>query len=373
MANILIVDQESRLHEALSSVLKPMGHEVKSVYDAASATKEYKKAKADIVILEAELKGIELLRQIRQIEANAAVIMTTGLPRKEVAIDALRAGAFDLLLKPLNVKDFVASINRALSAGETKIAPVAQAQETESSPDFQLSLVGNSNKADTLRKQLRSARDSKIRAPILLQGPLGSGKRELAQYLHAVKGGKAADYCEIDCKRTDHGELRSRLFDADGGPGPVFSEYSGGTILFERIECMPEALQEDLATVAKAASKDVLWVCCSDIDLDEALADGEFSMKLYFQISGKVIDVPALKERKDDIADLISAILKNSPSVPEACRSAEFSEEAIELLQKYDWPENVLELERTVAMLAMESKGERVEASNVRRKFPAAS
>lgn len=373
MARILIVDQESRLHEALTSVLKPMGHEVSSLFDGSTAIKTYRKAKPEIVILEAELSGIDLLRQIRQADEHAVVILTTALPRKEIAISALRSGAFDLLLKPLNVKDFVAAINRALSLGESQVAAVPAAGEGEAPTGFQLALVGSSIKAEALRKQLHAIRDQRLRAPVLLQGGFGSGKRELAQYLHHGKGGALERFHEIDCKALNEAEIRAQLIGEDGGLGPVFSQYSGGTIVLERIEALPESIQDELAALAKAAAKEVFWICCSDIDLDEALADGEFSMKLYFQISGKVIDVPALRDRSDDIPEMITTILRESPSVPEACRTSEFTADAIGILQNHEWPENLLELERLVALVAMESKGGRVDAAAIRRKFPAAS
>lgn len=362
MSRILIVDQEIRVHEALTSVLEPMGHEVSAYRSAALALPHVKKSQPEVIIAEAENGGLEMIEKLRTAERDACFLLTCTLPRKETALQALRAGAFGLFSKPLNVKDFVTSINRALTVPE--VAESVTAEETQGH-EQPLCLVGQSNKAKSLRKQCEAIVASKGRTPVLIQGASGVGKRELIRHLHHRICRSGAPFVEVPCEELSTSELRERLVTADGSAGPAFLEAKGGTLVFRRVDLLSEDLQEALAPFIKPAAKETLILATSDTDLDEALAAGEFSVKFYFQISAKVVEAPALHNRGEDIPDMVDAILTSSPLVPANARHTEFTGGAIEHLRTHDWDGSLRLLERTVAAAAERANGRPVDEKHL--------
>lgn len=363
MPRIVIVDQETRVHEALTSVLEPMGHKVRAFRTPALAAVQLRQEPPEIVIAEAENGGINLIEELREAELSTVVMLTCSLPKKDLALAALRAGAYDMFIKPLNVRDFVKSINRALS-GEGG----AEGGGADALPPVQpLCLVGESAAAKSLRKQADAVVRAGGRSPVLIQGPQGAGKREMVRHLHGLLKSASAPFVVISCADLDERELRQRLLEGDDRPGPAFSEASGGTLVLEAVDRLAEPLQEAIAPLIKPASKDLWIVSTSGSDLDEALAGGGFSVKFYFQISSKVVELPALKNRLEDMGTLVEEILLRSSQIPDSARSLSFEPEAVERLCAQEWGENLASLEQVVIAAVRDNPGRAVREADLVR------
>jgi DNA-binding NtrC family response regulator len=301
------------------------------------------------------------------------VILISGFGTLDTAIEAVRAGAFDYISKPFNIGEVRATVARAL-ARERK-AP-AQEPATDVPPE---GIVGRTAGMLAVYKQIAYAADSV--APVLIQGESGTGKELVARAIHTHSVRSARPFVALNCGAVTETLLESELFGHVRGAFTgaiadrkgVFEQAHGGTVFLDEIGDMPPAMQVKLLRVLqdgevrpvggnRAIHTDARVVAATNVDLDRAVADQRFRQDLYYRLSVIVIQIPPLRDRREDIPLLIEQFVRNAAA--RTGRHVVIAPEAVVALTSYRWPGNVRELENTIERLVVFSRG-RIELADL--------
>lgn len=344
MSSIIIVENQSSSHEMLHTVLEPLGHDVSFVVKNEQALERHKTTPFDIAILEnssTNPNGVHHIREFHAVAPRTTVILTDSIPNVDRAIAALKAGIFDYLKKPLRVSEFVSAINRALTAKTTVEEP-----KTKGSLDGLkncLALVGNHPQIVSARNLIKEISEKGTPGPILVQGPFGIGKALVAKLIHETTRPHESNFVSLDCRITDPKKLQDLIIGESGHGGSLFKS-SHGTVFLQNISDLPLDLQKVLAGLLEEISAQMQVVASCEQNLEDDLAEGRIAIELFYHISLTVIYLPPLEERREDIPQLLRAILKHSPSIEDAQREVIFDDTAVEALKKRAWSGNIEEL-----------------------------
>ena len=212
MPSVLIVDDLLSIHEMLDAVIQPTGFSTAFATDGEKALARYKQEKFDLVLADIDMKpmdGITLLKQLKQYDPNAVVIIMTAYASTESAIQALKFGAFDYLQKPFRVDELIATLKRGTEFKQFQAERNAAAGPSINAADIEARLVGNSPAVQKLRQQVKKL--AAVRTPVLLQGERGTGRTTVAEILHASSAEKGAQLVRIDCSLSSEANFRTGL------------------------------------------------------------------------------------------------------------------------------------------------------------------
>lgn len=339
MHSILIVDDLESIHEMLDAVIQPIGYDTAFASDGEMALKKFSQGRYDIVLTDINMKpmdGLELLRQLKEIDPNVIVMMMSGYANVENATRSLKLGAFDFLTKPFKVDQLMDALKRA-----SKVRLKATQGAAKSDADVSSLLVGESPRGRKLREAI--ARHAKAQSPLLLIGEIGSQKRVIASLIHQRSEAREAPFEEIDLKTASAAEIQDLLVDRDGRPGSLVQSAKGGTLLASNLDCLPRELHTAFAALLRDAKADLRVVCSTTRDLERMVEKGEFDDALYFRIATNPLQVPPLRERSDDLPAIARAHLAK-----EGRQDLTLSAQAAALLKGYRWPGNFSEFVETL-------------------------
>ncbi len=372
MKNILVVDDDEVTRKLLKEVLEREGYAVQLASNGEEAVrmmKETKRGGFSIVLSDirmVEMDGVALLRQVK---SNAVVILMTGFGSMEGAIEAIQEGAFDYVSKPFKIDDLKAVVARALKHWES----LHSARSPQSVERFDVAargLIGKSAKMVEVYKTL--ARAAMSESTVLVIGESGTGKELVARAIHDNSQRRNKRFIAVNCGALAENLLESELFGhvkgsftgAVSDKSGLFEEADGGSLFLDEIGDITPALQIKLLRVlqeseirpvgsTEPSKVDVRVIAATHRDLDALVKNGKFREDLYYRLKVISIELPPLRERIEDLSDLVSFFLarfadKNKKKV------SHVSDEAMELLKNYSWPGNIRELEhaieRSVAM-----------------------
>ena len=375
MHPILIVDDEVEMRIAMSETLKHCGYPVETSHNAIDAANKLKKADYSMVITDMTMpkkSGIELLREIREMDPVKPVLMVTAYGTIDTAVEAMKLGAFDYILKPFKFDVFTFVVERALAMGEEQrktsapprgtpgaAPPPREDQETggleiiTGDPDMQNLLGVASNVA-------------KSKSTVLIQSESGTGKELLARFIHDNSDRKTGPFVAVNCAALPDTLLESELFGHRKGSftGAVaehkgrFEQAGGGTLLLDEISEMALPLQAKLLRVLQefvvdpVGSKepvavDVRVVATTNRNLFEDVEHGKFREDLYYRLNVIPLQLPPLRERKGDIPLLADYFIKKHTGRNHR-QPMGISPKAMEVLCLYNWRGNVRELENVM-------------------------
>ncbi|HET7786270.1 MAG TPA: sigma-54 dependent transcriptional regulator [Myxococcales bacterium] len=373
MTTILIVDDESHLRRLLGLVLREEGHAVLEADSVAAARARLLESDVQLVITDQKLgdgDGLAVLAYAR--EAATPVIFLTAYATVELAVAAMRAGAFDVIAKPFDPDAVKAAVRRALEhAGLVRENQLLRARVTRLGPPDDL--VGDSPPMRRLREL--AARVAPTDATVLITGETGSGKELVARAIHRRSARAAGPFVAVNCAAMAEGLLESELFGHEKGaftgadrarPG-MFEAASGGTLFLDEAGEMSASLQAKLlrvltdGMVTRVGSRterkvDVRLLVATHRDLPAQVAAGTFREDLYFRIAVVPIQVPPLRERSEDLPALAQHLLER------ACRELAISPRsltpaALLHLKRYRFPGNVRELRNLIERACILSSG----------------
>lgn len=369
-ARILIVEDDNALREALCDTLELAGFDYIAAESGEAALSLLAGNHVEMVVTDVNMPGIdghELLERIKQQQPGLPVMLITAFGQVHKAVDAIRAGAVDYLMKPFEAKALVDAVRRyaqgALSADEAE-DPVAE--ETSSKQLFQLA-------------RRVAASDSTV----MITGESGTGKEVLAQYIHRHSPRRNAPFVAINCAAIPENMLEATLFGYEKGaftgayaatPGK-FEQANGGTLLLDEISEMDQGLQAKLLRVLqeqeverlgsrKLIKLDVRVLATSNRKLETYVADGKFREDLYYRLNVFPLQWKPLRERRADIVPLAGRLLAkyctkmNRPP-------AQFSPDAQEALSQHAWPGNVRELDNVVQRALIMQAGTAISAADL--------
>ncbi|MCZ6474059.1 MAG: sigma-54 dependent transcriptional regulator [SAR324 cluster bacterium] len=372
MEPILIVDDEVEMRIAMSETLKHSGYPVELSHNAIDALNKCKKNSYSMVITDMTMpkrSGIELLKDIRKLSDTMPVVMVTAYGTIETAVEAMKLGAFDYILKPFKFDLFTFVVERALSmAEERKSRPQKKPTITEikGQPDS-----GRSREivtADPIIQQLLGVAENiaKSKATVLVQSESGTGKELLARYIHLHSDRPDGPFVAVNCAALPETLLESELFGHRKGAftGAIqdhkgrFEQASGGTILLDEVSELALPLQAKLLRVLQEhevdriggkepIAVDIRVIATTNQDLFARVEEGRFREDLYFRLNVIPLQLPPLRERKGDIPLLCDHFV-TLHAARNGRKAVSISAAAMEVLCHYNWRGNVRELENVM-------------------------
>ena len=366
--NILIVDDDQSVRDMLSIVLKKEGYQVVDVESGLDALKELKnkKTKYDLVISDIKMpgvSGIELLRKIKTIDTELPVIMITAYASANDAVDAMKLGAEDYIIKPFNIEELKIIIAKSLRRRDLEQENIALKEILHEQRNFE-NIVGRSSGMMKIFELIDTI--AKTDSTILISGESGTGKELIARAIHNKSDRGHQRFVSINCGALPENLLESELFghkkgaftDAYQDKEGLFEVATGGTLFLDEIAEMSQnmqvkllrSLQERIIRRVGSNSEiaiDVRIIAATNKDLARSIADSSFRKDLYYRLNVISIAVPPLRERKEDIPMLMNYFLDNfNKKMNKGIRG--FSQEVIDQFMNYNWPGNVREVENFV-------------------------
>lgn len=378
---ILVADDERHLRSALFTALTRLGHAVELAENGLEAVNKFQSQKFDLVITDLKMPGLDglgLLKAVKKIKPAVPVVMMTAYGTVENAVEAMREGALDFILKPFPAGIIEEAVNRALTVN-AQDEPARE--EAMNSPSGKTNggrpIITRNSRMGKLMDLARNVASSP--ATVLLQGESGTGKELLARYIHNHSPRAGGPFVALNCASLPESLLESELFGHEKGAftGAVnrkqgkFELADGGTILLDEISEMDIALQAKLLRVlqegeidrvgGKEPQKiDVRVIATTNRNLKEWVEAGNFRADLYYRLNVIPFYIPALKERSDDVP-LLADHFRQKYAVMNNKKITSLSMAAIEALSAYDWPGNIRELENTVARGVLLAAGAMIE------------
>ena len=384
---ILLVDDEVKMLRVLELQLQTAGYHVTKAETAEAGLKLLESAAGeegfDLLITDLRLPGMDglaLLREIRSRDAALPVIVMTAFGTVETAVEAMKAGASDYLLKPFSLEDMMITIEKVLELHHLRRENRELKAELTRRFDFG-TIIGHSEK---MREIFETAkRVAPTNATVLLGGESGTGKGLLARAIHLDSPRRDKRFVKITCSAIPENLMESELFGYEKGAftganrshAGKFEQADGGTVFLDEIGDVPAPVQVKLLRVlqereferlggTKTIGVDVRIVAATNQDLRAALESGAFREDLYYRLNVVPINLPPLRERKEDIADLVEHFLSHFAE-DTGGRVQAVSPKAIEKLTGYHWPGNVRELENIMQRAMVMAPGEVLEPDDI--------
>lgn len=366
---VLVVDDEPDMAATLTQLLQQDGCSVDTACGAQEALTFLDTQGYDLVLSDLSMPGmdgVELLREVKSRNAAAEMVIITGYGTIHSAVEAMRFGAFNYLIKPVEPEDILAMAARVRR--RLMVEPVEGVSASDGCRFHKL--IGRSPRMRKIFSMIPKV--ARMHGSVLIQGESGAGKELVAQAIHVCSPRSKKRFVPIDCGALTETLLESELFGHKQGSftgstadrvGMIESAH-GGTLLLDEIGNSTAHLQSRLLRVIEekmvrrigengSIPVDVRILAASNVDLCEMVEKGNFREDLYYRLCGFVIDIPPLRERKEDIPLLVQHFIELNADLYDKVPTA-FSAEAIDALMQYQWPGNVRELrvvvDRAVAM-----------------------
>jgi len=373
MGGILLVEDDLSLNGILKKKLKKKGLRVDAALSGKDAKELLEKNSYDIVLLDIRLKdmnGLDLLKELAP-QVSSKFIVMTGYGDVNTAVEAMKAGASDFIQKPFSFEILEVSIEKALK--EKKLEEENRALKSILfEKDHEITFETKSPLFKSVLNLIENAAKSDVN--ILLRGETGTGKEVIARYIHKLSNRRDKPFVVVDCGAIPENLFESELFGHERGAytGAVQRKMGlveiadGGTLFLDEIGEVPLPVQAKLLRFVetrkfrrvgglKEIGVDVRIVAATNRDLKEMVRRGEFRSDLLYRINTVEVEIPPLRERKEDIPLLTEVFLKRFRK--------KIGEKGIKLLMNYNWPGNIRELRNTIERASLLSKGEYIDES----------
>ena len=367
-AQIMVVEDDEELREALSETLLTAGYGVAHARDGSDALKLLEKQQFDLIVSDIQMPNMDghsLLKKVKENHPDLPMMLMTAYGSIQQAVDAMRDGAVDYMVKPFEAEVLVNMVSRyagqAKGQGDNMIAEDAKSKNM-------LSIANRVAKSD---------------ATVMITGESGVGKEVLAQYIHSHSNRSEQSFVAINCAAIPENMLEATLFGYEKGaytgaykacPGK-FEQAQGGTLLLDEITEMDMGLQAKILRVLqereverlggnKMIPLDVRVIATSNRNLAEYVSEGKFREDLFYRLNVFPITIPALRSRRDDILPLVDRMTgKQCKQMNMAIPS--MSTEAKNKLLSHSWPGNVRELDNVIQRALVLQKGDLIEATDI--------
>jgi DNA-binding NtrC family response regulator len=365
-AKILIVDDDREMCQLLADLLGEEGYAVEVVHDGSSALARYRVETFDLTITDLmmpRMRGTELVKQLREIDAHALVLLITGFGSIESAVEAMRAGAYHYITKPFRTDEILLQVTRALEQRSLRSEVERLRKEVQERHRFE-NIIGRSKRMREIFDIVAHVSDLAVN--VLIVGESGTGKEMIARAIHHQSARVEKAFIPLNCAAIPETLLESELFgyvrgaftDARKDRRGLFQAANGGTLFLDEISEIPLGLQAKLLRVIEdkevrplganyAEKVDTRLLSACNRDPERLVQEGQFRQDLYYRLNVIRIDLPPLRERVEDIPILVDHFIQKFAS--QAQRPLEGIEpEALDTLINYRWPGNVRELEHTI-------------------------
>jgi two-component system, NtrC family, response regulator PilR len=378
MANLLIVDDEQSYRQLLSLVFEPDGHQIRTAMNGRDAIAKLQEEPADVIITDVrmpDMDGIELLRAAREFLPDVGVVLMTAFATVDTAREAFKLGADDFIQKPFDVEELKIIVKKALDRQVliTENRAFKRAQRERGSVR---NIIGHSDKMQAVYQMIETV--AEVQSTVLVTGESGTGKELVARAIHDLSPRAEKPFISINCGAFTETLLESELFGyvkgsftgANTNRKGLFEAAHKGTIFLDEIGEMSPAMQVKLLRVLQERrvrpvgahdelSIDARVIAATNRDLKSMTEDGSFREDLFYRISVIPISLPPLRERTEDIPDLVNHFVKKF--CEQTGRELSISQKAMQILENYTWHGNVRELEHTIERAVALEKTEEIQ------------
>ena len=353
MQQILVVDDEVGIRELLSEILRDEGYQVRLAENAGQARAQRAQARPDLVLLDIwmpDTDGITLLKEWASAGLlTMPVVMMSGHGTIDTAVEATRIGAYDFLEKPIALQKLLATVGRALKRGEPQAKPM-----------LMLATLGRAAIVTELKQRLE--RVANLKSPLMMVAEPGSGAELCARFVHQpnpLPGKPNAPWVEPE-----------NLAALAETPLDLLNQAREGTLFLPEVGDLNRTEQKGLLLIAGKLEKyNTRLICATARALPELIAQGAFDAKLYAIIAAVTVNVPSLRQHREDIPDLANLFLLRGIEAKET-PARHFSTAALNALRNYDWPGNLNQLESVVRTLALTAVSEEIGVNDVAQALP---
>lgn len=379
MGDILIVDDERDIRELVSDILVDEGYTTRKAANSDETFSEINADPPDLIILdiwlkESKLDGIDILKTVRRDNPDIPVVIISGHGNIEIAVAAVKQGAYDFIEKPFNIDQLMVVIARAMETSRLRRENASLKVKDVTSSE----MVGESAAFRNLVSQLNKV--TKTNGRVMLSGPAGAGKEVAARYIHAESDRAKAPFVSVNCATIEPDRMEEVLFGKEGTergfePG-LMDQAHGGILFFDEVADMPIGTQSKLLRVlveqqfqrvggADKVRVDVRVLSSTNRDLQQEIAAGRFREELYHRLNVVPIPVPSLEARREDIGVLAQYFMEELNEA-QGLPIRPLSEETEALLQTMNWPGNVRQLRNVIerVLILGPSEGE-IETSEI--------
>ena len=363
---VLVVDDDLEMGSLIADVLQENGFFVTIMGDSLEASKILKKEDFDVIVTDLKmkgLKGLDLLEEVKRVAPLTPVIIITAFGTIESAIQAMKMGAYDYITKPFQIDEIILTVRKALENRLLKKEVLRLKKEVESRYDFH-HLIGRSPSMQRIYDLIERISDSS--SNVLITGESGTGKELVAKAIHYSGIRKEGPFVAVNCAAIPETLFESELFgykkgaftDAKADKKGLIFEAHEGTLFLDEITEMPAMLQAKLLRVIEEKEVrplgdtnsypvDVRVISTTNRNIQSAIQEGNFREDLYYRMKVIDIELPPLRERKEDIPFLVHHFVSKFAQGQKKSISG-ISEEAMKILLNYPWPGNVRELENVI-------------------------
>jgi len=388
---LLIVDDDEEIRTQLKWALTK-DYDVQLAEDRAGAVEAFKASRPLVTMLDLGLpprpnepvEGLAVLEEVLAADPSAKVIIVSGQGEKENAVQAVGAGAYDFLCKPVDLDELKLVLRRAAHVAGLE-RDYRELQQTAGASGFQ-GILGGSEVMNGVFTLIRKVAASS--APVLVLGESGTGKEMVALAIHRQSTRKAGPFVPINCNAIPENLLESELFGHEKGSFTgahadrkgLIESASGGTLFLDEIGELPQAIQVKLLrflqeqTFHRVGGRqeikvDTRVIAATHVDLKQGIKDGRFREDLYFRLAVVVIHLPALRERGDDVIHISNVFLQRY-GAQNGRNGMAFAPDALRALHRYPWPGNVRELQNRVQRAVIMADSKRVTAADLELASP---
>ena len=379
--SILVVDDESGILDTLRILLRKEGFEVSTAQGGKAGLDQIRSGNHDIVLTDVrmpQVTGLDILQAAKEQDAMTPVILMTAQASLQTAVAAVNAGAFYYIQKPFSNDELLAILRRACEYRQIRVENRQLKQDIRRKDRTTVARpIGKS------RRFMEVLKLAEVVAPtdstVLIQGESGTGKEVIARYIHNLSGRADGPFLSINCGALPENLLESELFGHVKGSftGAVrdkqglFAAARGGTFFLDEVGEMPPSLQIKLLRVlqerevipvgaTETIPVDVRIVAATNRDLEEEVRRGHFRSDLFYRLNVIALELPSLRDRRDDLVLLIDHFFQDMAAEREAAAKA-LSSDALDAVMVYDWPGNVRELQNALEHAVVLSKGTLIE------------
>jgi two-component system, NtrC family, response regulator PilR len=382
-ARVLVVDDEKSMRDLLSITLEKEGYDVVTAAGGEAAIEALRRDATDAVITDLRMPkvdGLQVLRAAKEISPDVAVIVVTAVASTETAVEAMKLGAYDYITKPFKLDEVSLIVRNALERKRLRDENLYLRKQLETQHRFE-NIIGKSGRILEVFDTVRKISDSPSTA--MITGESGTGKELVARAIHFNSLRRDKPFVSVNCGAIPEGLMESELFGHVRGAftGAVsnkiglFSAGEGGTLFLDEITEIPPLLQVKLLRAiqtreirrvgdTKDIKTDVRLIAASNRNLEDAVRDGVLREDLYYRLNVIPIQLPPLRERREDIPLLVAHFLqKFSKELGKGARGV--APDAMGVLERYHWPGNIRELENVLERAIVLGAGDMVSVESL--------
>ncbi|MBY6200261.1 sigma-54 dependent transcriptional regulator [Maritalea mobilis] len=370
MSDILVVDDERDIRELICDILEDEGYVTRRAGTSDEAMAELNKAAPGLMILDIWLKdsnmdGIDILKHVKQDNPDVPVVIISGHGNIEIAVAAIKQGAYDFIEKPFNIDQLMVVIRRAMETSRLRRENSSLRRQDSKAAE----MIGASPTFKTMKGQLEKVTKSNGR--VMLTGGPGTGKEVAARWIHANSNRADAPFVTVSCASIQPDHMEEVLFGREsperGVEQGLLEQAHGGVVFFDEVADMPLGTQSKILRVLVDQSftrvggttkvrVDLRVISSTTRNLTDEIASGNFREELYHRLNVVPIEVPALSDRREDIPDLARHFIETF-NREQGLPLREMGEDAVAMLQTMTWPGNVRQLKNVIERVLILGEG----------------